>query len=62
MNLDLKLQTGDVVEWTIGAFHMVGAVLEDHYEGEVEIIVHTRSDVQHNQISFVNRSKLKLRY
>ena len=59
MNLDLELITGDRVEWTIGAFHMVGAVLEDHGCGEVEIMVHTRSSVQHNQISFVDKSKLK---
>jgi len=62
MNLDLDLITGDKVEWTIGAFHMVGVVLQDHGCGEVEIMTHTRSGAQHNQISFVDRKKLTLRY
>tara|TARA_R110000796_G_scaffold26609_2_gene73767 strand:+ start:263 stop:451 length:189 start_codon:yes stop_codon:yes gene_type:complete len=62
MNLDLDLITGDTVEWTIGAFHMIGCVLEDHGCGEVEIMTHTRSGAQHNQISFVDKKKLTLRF
>jgi hypothetical protein len=62
MNLNLELITGDKVEWTIGAFHMVGVVLQDHGCGEIEIMTHTRSGAQHNQISFVDKGKLTLRY
>tara|TARA_R110002073_G_scaffold27337_1_gene88368 strand:+ start:4051 stop:4233 length:183 start_codon:yes stop_codon:yes gene_type:complete len=60
MNLDL--QTGDKVTWKVGVFIMVGAVLEDHGEGEVEVITHTRNGGQHNQTTFVNKSKLTLMY
>lgn len=62
MNLDNKLQTGDRVKWKVGIFHMVGAVLEDHGESEIEIMSHKRDGVQHNQICFVHSKRLTLIY
>jgi hypothetical protein len=58
MNLDLR--TGDKVTWVVGKFLMVGAVLEDHGEGEIEVITHTRNGGNHNQRTFIHKSLLTL--
>ena len=58
MNLDL--QTGNRVTWMVGKFSIVGAVLEDHGEGEIEVITHTRDGGQHNQTAFVDKGLLTL--
>ena len=62
MKLDLKLQIGNKVSWAAGKLLIVGVVLEDHGEGEIEIMTHTRNGSVYNQIVFVNKNLLKLVY
>ena len=62
MNTDLKLQTGDKVYWTINKFEIIGVVLEDHGEGEVELLTHTCDGKMFNSITFVNKRLLTFFY
>ena len=60
MDKNLELMTGDKVTWKAGKFQIIGVVLQDHGEGEVEVITHTRDGGQHNQTAFVHKDKLTL--
>ena len=62
MVLDLALQVGNKVSWAAGKLLIVGVVLEDHGEGEIEIMTHFRNGSVYNQIVFVNKKLLKLVY
>jgi hypothetical protein len=62
MKQDLKLLTGNKVTWTVNKFTIMGVVLEDHGEGEVEILTHTCDGKPFNSITFVSKDKLTLFY
>jgi hypothetical protein len=59
-NLDLKLQTGDKVHWFVNKIEVIGVVLEDLENGNVEIMTHSHHGSPSTLLTTVEKFRLEL--